>query len=149
MINGRFGSRTSDGVEVRPQVDWGRQVWQRDTLLMAPRGGWAPETTYTVYTYHAWDSGNILSVTTEGDDSNNIINVHQIEAGQQLVIPSPSGTPPGPAAGEQIHTVQPGENLFRIALQYSLSFETVAAYNGIPWPYTIYVGQQIKIPGAP
>ena len=40
--------RTSDGVEVRPQVDWGRQVWQRDTLLMAPRGGWAPETTYTV-----------------------------------------------------------------------------------------------------
>jgi LysM repeat protein len=80
---------------------------------------------------------------------NNIINVHQIEAGQQLVIPSPSGAPPGPAAGEQIHTVQPGENLFRIALQYSLSFETVAAYNGIPWPYTIFVGQQIKIPVAP
>ncbi len=80
---------------------------------------------------------------------NNIINVHQIEVGQQLVIPSPSAASPEPAAGEQIHIVQPGQNLFRIALQYNLSFETVAAHNGIPWPYTIYVGQQIKIPVAP
>ncbi len=80
---------------------------------------------------------------------NNIINLHQIEAGQQLVIPSPSGAPPEPVAGEQNHIVQPGENLFRIALQYNLSFETVAAYNGIPWPFTIYVGQLIKIPVAP
>lgn len=80
---------------------------------------------------------------------NNIINLHQIETGQQLVIPSPSSASPEPVAGEQIHIVQPGQNLFRIALQYNLSFETVAGYNGIPWPYTIYVGQQIKIPLAP
>jgi hypothetical protein len=34
-----------------------------------------PETTYTVYTYHAWIDGNITSVTVEGADSNNVLNI--------------------------------------------------------------------------
>ena len=82
---------------------------------------------------------------------NSVINVHQIEVGQQVVIPVPGAPPPepAPAAGEQVHVVLPGENLFRVALAYDLSFETVAAYNDIPWPYYIYPGQEIKIPPAP
>ena len=75
---------------------------------------------------------------------NGITDVNQLEVGQVITIPAPGSEPPEPAAeptepaaepaGEQIHIVQPGENLFRIALQYNLSFETVAAYNGIPGP---------------
>ncbi len=60
--------------------------------------------------------------------------------------PAPTVTPP-PASGEEIvHVVQPGENLFRIALQYNLAPSIVAAYNGITNPNLIYVGQRIRIP---
>lgn len=44
------------------------------------------------------------------------------------------------------HVVQPGENLFRIGLQYSLSWVTLAQYNDITNPNSITVGQTIKIP---
>lgn len=44
------------------------------------------------------------------------------------------------------HVVQPGENLFRIGLQYSLSWVTLAQYNSITNPNNITVGQTIKIP---
>lgn len=44
------------------------------------------------------------------------------------------------------HVVQPGENLFRIGLQYGLSWVTLAQYNGITNPNNITVGQTIKIP---
>ena len=83
---------------------------------------------------------------------NGIVNVNAIDVGQQLIIPvagAPAEAPAEPApvvAGEQVHVVQPGENLFRIALQYNHSFEVVAAFNGIPWPYYIYPGQEILIP---
>ena len=58
--------------------------------------------------------------------------------------PSPINPPSGSAG---IHVVQPGENLFRIALRYGLDTNTLARYNGIADPNTIYVGQKIKIPG--
>jgi LysM repeat protein len=55
-----------------------------------------------------------------------------------------------PSEGEtpKVHIVQAGENLFRIALKYGLSYQTVAAYNGIANPNFIVVGQEIKIPPA-
>ena len=46
----------------------------------------------------------------------------------------------------QDHVVQPGENLFRIGLQYGQSWVTLAQYNGITNPNNITVGQTIKIP---
>jgi|FLYN01.1.fsa_nt_gi LysM repeat protein len=50
-------------------------------------------------------------------------------------------------AQETIHVVQPGENLFRIALRYGLSTEAVARANGITNPAQIYAGQSLIIPG--
>jgi LysM repeat protein len=47
---------------------------------------------------------------------------------------------------EQVHVVQQGENLFRIGLRYGCPYQTLAAYNGIPNPHYIYLGQQIRIP---
>lgn len=51
-------------------------------------------------------------------------------------------------AGSVTHVVQPGENLFRIALRYGLTTQEVAAANGIADPTRIYVGQTLVIPIA-
>ena len=48
--------------------------------------------------------------------------------------------------GGQLHTVQPGENLFRIALRYNVSVQAVASINGITNPALVYVGQTLIIP---
>ncbi|MCA9972893.1 MAG: LysM peptidoglycan-binding domain-containing protein, partial [Anaerolineales bacterium] len=65
-------------------------------------------------------------------------------------VPTPGDsqpeTPVTNAQGEQIHIVQLGENLFRIGLRYGIAYEELGAYNGIPAPYTIYPGQEIRIP---
>ena len=55
-------------------------------------------------------------------------------------------TPETSASGEIIHTVQPGENLYRIGLRYGFTYHELAAYNGIANPNSISVGQQIRIP---
>ena len=62
---------------------------------------------------------------------------------------SPSATPPTNAAGETIHVVQAGENLYRIGLQYGLSWVVIAEFNGITDPNAITVGQELRIPPAP
>jgi len=48
--------------------------------------------------------------------------------------------------GQVRHVVQPGENLFRIALRYGLTADQVAAANGITDPSRIYVGQVLIVP---
>ncbi|MDX9953690.1 MAG: LysM domain-containing protein [Anaerolineae bacterium] len=87
--------------------------------------------------------------------ANNITKDAIIYVGQILTIPA-GGTPPvggqptpapvDPGSGVTVHVVQPGENLFRIALLYQLDYDYLARYNGITDPTLVYVGQQIKIP---
>ncbi len=48
----------------------------------------------------------------------------------------------------QTHVVQPGENLFRIALRYGVTVDALAAANNITDPTHIYVGQVLTIPAA-
>lgn len=45
------------------------------------------------------------------------------------------------------HTVQPGENLFRIALRYGIDMNQLASANNISDPRRIFVGQVLIIPG--
>jgi len=59
----------------------------------------------------------------------------------------PTATPTAAVSGERIHVVQPGENLFRIALHYGMSYTALAAANGIINPDFIYAGQRLTIPG--
>ena len=61
--------------------------------------------------------------------------------------PAPSATPE--EAGLIVHTVQPGETLFHIGLQYGLSWVVIAEFNGILNPDAIDVGQEIRIPPTP
>ena len=48
--------------------------------------------------------------------------------------------------GQIIHLVQPGENLFRIALRYGTTVQAIAAANGIADPTRIFAGQRLIIP---
>lgn len=45
-----------------------------------------------------------------------------------------------------IYTVQPGDNIFRIAIRYNTTIYAIALVNGIPNPHWVFVGQNLVIP---
>lgn len=51
-------------------------------------------------------------------------------------------------SGDIQHTVQPGENLFRIAQQYGVTVQAIAAANNLSDPNNLRVGQVLIIPRA-
>jgi LysM repeat protein len=77
--------------------------------------------------------------------------------GPQVVIPETAqaigGVAPvtvegnGSFVSNATHTVQPGENLFRIAQRYGVSLDALVRENSITNPQLIWAGQVLKIPG--
>ena len=53
---------------------------------------------------------------------------------------------PAFAQSSIVHVVQPGQNLFRIALHYGVTVNALAAANGLSNASRIYVGQRLVIP---
>jgi len=85
--------------------------------------------------------------------ANDIGSPYWVVVGQRLVIPrtaTPAALSPEEStvtpSGERTHIVQQGENLFRIALKYGMSWEAIAQANAISNPADIYVGQKLVIP---
>jgi LysM repeat protein len=92
--------------------------------------------------------------------ANGIANPAQISTGVVLNIPNcgQAGAPAAPATGGTgqsqaapaatpgTHTVAAGENLYRIALRYNMTWTTLAAANGITNPDFLVVGQTLQIP---
>jgi len=74
---------------------------------------------------------------------NNIVNPSLIWVGQKLTIPTGGETSP---PSSNIHVVQPGENLYRIALRYGTTPWAIAVANGLSSTHYIYVGQRLRIP---
>jgi LysM repeat protein len=91
---------------------------------------------------------------------NGIANPNRIYVGQRLYIPNAYGpNPPGRVCPRQggggptpgcactwYHTVQPGQNLFRISQAYGRNMWQVARCNGILNLNRIYAGQVLCIP---
>ena len=75
--------------------------------------------------------------------ANGIVNPDLIYAGQRLIIPAEVSAIP---AEERVHVVQPGDNLFRIALKYGTTVEAIALANDISNVNLIYPGQRLVIP---
>lgn len=70
-----------------------------------------------------------------------------IYPGQSLKIPgSGVSVTPVPPVGGSTYTVLPGDSLFRIALRYGKSMQSIAAANGIVNYNLIYPGQVLRIP---
>lgn len=94
--------------------------------------------------------------------ANGIVNVNQIQAGQQLIIPGTGGPldpqvvptspvvqatpiptqPPNPAT----YVVQPGDNLYRISLRFNVTMAALAQANGILNVNRLFAGQVLNIP---
>ena len=87
-----------------------------------------------------------FGVTVQAIESANGLSTDLIVVGQQLIIPGVAGPSPGPGGGTTVHIVQPGENLFRIALLYNTTVQAIAQASSIANPWFIYVGQQLTIP---
>lgn len=80
---------------------------------------------------------------------NNITNPNRITIGTVLRVPTGGSTPStgGNTGGQFInHTVQPGENAFRIGLRYNITVERLAQANRLTNPNLVYVGQVLLIP---
>ncbi|MCS6835650.1 MAG: LysM peptidoglycan-binding domain-containing protein [Anaerolineae bacterium] len=63
------------------------------------------------------------------------------------IIPPPMTRAEGAANG-QTYTVQPGDNLFRIALRFGVSAEALAQANALSDPSLIVAGQVLRIPST-
>jgi len=77
--------------------------------------------------------------------ANGIANPSTIYAGQQLTIPTADASA---TTGAGVHVVAPGENLYRIALQYGVTVQALAQLNGVADHDRILVGQTLRIPGG-
>jgi LysM repeat protein len=92
--------------------------------------------------------------------ANNIVNPDLIRAGDTLLVPCAvpaTATPPvtpfapdGQGGRQGVYTVQPGDNIYRISLQFGITMSELMAANGIlPAQMNfITVGQELIIPGA-
>lgn len=70
-------------------------------------------------------------------------------------VPEPTAmvtapVPPLPTSTtDTYHTVQPGENLFRIALHYGTTVDAIVTANNLPNSSSVQVGQELLIPAGP
>jgi murein DD-endopeptidase MepM/ murein hydrolase activator NlpD len=123
-------------------------------LILAPVAHAAPSTQKptTVYVVQLDDTLSAIACRYETTvqalaQANSIENPDLIYPGQRLVIPSVSPTPE-PITQEQVHVVQRGETLYRIAERYGTTVQVLASANNLANPDLIYRGQKLIIPIA-
>ncbi len=73
--------------------------------------------------------------------ANNLYSPY-IFVGEQLSVPCLTPTP----AAFPMYTVQSGDDLFRIAIQYNTSIYAIALVNGLPNPDLVFAGQNLVVP---
>jgi murein DD-endopeptidase MepM/ murein hydrolase activator NlpD len=84
---------------------------------------------------------------------NHLANPHIIYVGQRLLLPSTEADPSwtetaGPvlSRSSQVHVVQPGDTMARVASRYGLSVWALAQANQLVNPNVIHAGQRLLIP---
>ncbi len=79
-------------------------------------------------------------------DLNDIADPNNVEVGQRLRLPEGTEIPettdaPGP------YIVQPNDTLSAIAVEFGVTIDDLMAANGLSDPDSIFVGQELRIPG--
>ncbi|HAV76093.1 MAG TPA: hypothetical protein DCX53_01940 [Anaerolineae bacterium] len=93
------------------------------------------------------------NITTDELNSRNCLNFQNPAPGTTIYVPAvPTKVvaqcfPPG--GWVKRHVVQPGENLFRIALSYGISYPQLQAGNCLGSSTTIFAGQLLWVPNVP
>ena len=75
---------------------------------------------------------------------NGITNTNQISVGQVLRVPS--SEVPTATATPQLYTIQPGDSLYQVSLQFNVPLADLIKANNITNANQISIGQQIVIP---
>lgn len=68
--------------------------------------------------------------------------------GQTSLAPVSKHASAAKHSSAKIHKVRRGETLYSIAFQYGKDYRSLARWNGIRAPYTIFVGQKIRLKGS-
>lgn len=82
--------------------------------------------------------------------TNNLSNAALLYIGQQIQIPqgASADTQPSGVAPELVHVVRPGQNIFRLAVQYGVTVNALIRENNLSWPAPLFFGQTLRIPGV-
>lgn len=114
-------------------------------------GNWIPVTVGandTLYTI-----AERYNTTVEELNQKNCLNLQNPAPGAVIYVPAvPTKVivPCGPPAGwVKKHVVRPGENLFRIALSYGITYPQLQKGNCMGSSTTIFVGQVLWVPNVP
>lgn len=68
---------------------------------------------------------------------------------QETAKPAPLKRQPATGSTREQYTVRRGDTLYSIAWQHGLGYRELASLNGIRSPYTIFVGQQLRVAPSP
>jgi LysM repeat protein len=106
--------------------------------------------------YHVVSQGDTLSAiarrfgtTTQAlVQANALASADMIYVGQRLVIPGGGSTTPAPTGTTGYYTVQPGDNVSKIAVRHGVTAWAIVQANHLANANFIYVGQRLVIPGG-
>jgi LysM repeat protein len=121
-------------------------------MVCTPPNGWiavvttANDTIYSLAQRYNTSAENI-------SEKNCLVSLN-LTAGTLLYVPPVPATakviPCGPPAGwVRAHVVQAGDNLYRIALSYGITFQQLQAANCMGSSTLIYAGQRLWVPNVP
>lgn len=105
-----------------------------------------PTGSYAVYVVKAGDRLQRIAaaygVTLSALRTANRLDSDTIRVGQTLTIPNPTRQP-------LVYTIQPGDNLTRLAARYGTTVDEIRLANGLGESATIYAGLKLIIPVRP
>ena len=120
-------------------------------VTCTPPSGWIQIITTAGDTIYAL--AQRYKTSTEELSAANCLTSADLPGGIALYVPPiatvtaiPCGPPPG---WVRAYIVQPGDNLYRIALAYGLTFPQLQRGNCMGTSTTIYVGQRLWVPNVP
>ena len=92
----------------------------------------------------AWALAVALGLSGCASEGPAPVEDHSINAGTSR--PRPASRPPRAAAAPGgTYRVQRGDTLYSIAFRHGVDFRELAEWNGIPPPYTIYPGRELRL----